>query len=258
MAVPYQHIIEMSKVHPDSLKTASIFQEHLLSQTSNQPIVHFTEYHYLIALILFLSYSIYVWLYVKNRKRIQQIVKAFYIARYANQLAREEASLVNRVTFFLSLLFLFSISLFFTQVIEYYGWEFPEINKSLLIPIIATGIVSIYFIKIITIRFLGFIFKVGKETGEYIQTLLFFINALGLFLLPLVVCIAFAHQIDASLFIHIGLVVITVFLLTRIIRGFIIGINSNHVSSVYLFLYLCTLEILPFVIMFKLFLLNFK
>lgn len=258
MAVPYQHIIEMSKVNPDSLKTASIFKEHLLTVQNTKPLVHFTEYHYIIAFILFICYAIYVWLYVKNRKRIQQIIKAFYLNRYANQLAREESSMLNRVTFFLSVLFLFSISLFITQVVDFYGWEFQEIDQSLFLLIIAGAIVSIYLVKIATIQFMGFIFKTTKEAVEYTQTLLFFINALGLFLLPIVICIAFAQQIEVSVFINIGMGLIGLFMLTRLVRGIIIGVNSNHVSNVYLFLYLCTLEILPILILLKLFLLNLK
>ncbi|MBL7884306.1 MAG: DUF4271 domain-containing protein [Bacteroidia bacterium] len=258
MAVPYQHIIEASTISSDSLKAVSIFKEHLLTAQNNKPIVHFTEYHFLIAIILFISYGIYVWLFVKNRKRIKQIIKAFYLNRYANQLAREESSILNRVTLFLSILFLFSISLFFTQVISYYGWKIPETNESLLLPIIAVGIVAIYLIKIAVIQFLGFVFKTGKEAAEYTQTLIFFINALGLFLLPIVICIAFAQQIEVSLFINIGIGLISIFILTRVVRGIIIGVNSSHVSNIYLFLYLCTLEILPFIIMLKLFLINLK
>jgi len=68
---------------------------------------------------------------------------------------------------------------------------------------------------------------------------------LGLFMLPVVMCLAFVKQISPLVFIYSGFGLISVFLFTRLARGLIIGFNSMRVSKFYLFLYLCTLEFLP-------------
>jgi hypothetical protein len=77
-------------------------------------------------------------------------------------------------------------------------------------------------------------------------------------MLPVVVGLAFVKQLPTHLFIYTGAGIFVSFLCIRLLRGAIIGFNSIRISKFYLFLYLCTLEILPFVIMVKLFMLKIK
>lgn len=245
--------IRANKSMADSGAPQSLFERHLLQRENNKPVIHYTNYDYLIAAILLFVYSLFVVLYVKNRKRLNQVIKAFYINRFASQLAREEVSIVNRVSVILSIIFLFSITLFTRQVIEFYGWGGQVDELTLFFSILAI-VITIYTVKFSSIKFFGFVFKTTKEADEYALTVLLFINSLGLFLLPIVVCIAFAQNVSIGVFVNIGLYTLGLFLLTRIVRGLIIGINSIRVSKLYLFLYLCSLEILPLVIMVKFFL----
>ena len=261
------HIIEHknppSKVNPvitgvkDTSLTSSLFRDHLLEVKNDKPKLHFTNYDYTVAGILFLSFILYVWLYASNRKRLGQVIKGFYINRFANQLAREEFSFGNRVSLFLSTLFVLTLTLFISQVNQYYRITFPADNLILFLMIIGF-IILMYTVKLIGVKFVGFVFQTPKESGDYIMTIFLFGNTLGLFLLPVVICLAFVKQISPSLFIYCGFGLIAVFFFTRLIRGLIIGFNSIRVSKFYLFLYLCTLEILPFVIMVKLFMLKVK
>lgn len=242
----------MLQTKADALFAPSIFKTHLLEKANQKPIIHYTNYDYLIAGVLFIVYLLFVLLYVKNRKRLNQVIKAFYINRFASQLAREEVSIVNRVSVILSIIFLFSMTLFVWQVIEFYGWA-SSVEDSLLFFSILASVIAIYAIKFSLIKFFGFVFKTTKEADEYALAVLLFVNSLGLFLLPIVVCIAFAQNVSIGIFINVGLGTLGLFLLTRIVRGLIIGINSIRVSKLYLFLYLCSLEILPLVIMVKFF-----
>jgi hypothetical protein len=116
-----------------------------------------------------------------------------------------------------------------------------------------TAIIVMYLLKIALIRISGFIFKTGKEASEYISAIFLFINILGLFLLPVVICLAFIEKADPRIFIYTGYFIIGSFLCLRLLKGLVIGFGSNRVSKFYLFLYLCTLEIIPFVILIKLF-----
>ncbi|MBL7890070.1 MAG: DUF4271 domain-containing protein, partial [Bacteroidia bacterium] len=59
--------------------------------------------------------------------------------------------------------------------------------------------------------------------------------------------------VSIEIFIKIGLYLLALFLFTRMVRGLIIGLNSVRVSKFYLFLYLCSLEILPLIVMIKIF-----
>lgn len=236
----------------DTMTASSIFNDHLLAPKAPKPVIHYTDYDYLIASVLLFMYIIFVMLYIKNRKRLNQVIKAFYINRFASQLVREEVSVVNRVSILLSIIFLFSITIFIRQIMDYYGWS-QEQNEMLLFLFILASVIIVYTVKFITIKFFGFVFKTAKETDEYALTVLLYINSLGLFLLPIVVCIAFAENVPVEIFIKTGLCLLALFLFTRMVRGLIIGLNSIRVSKFYLFLYLCSLEILPLIVMVKIF-----
>lgn len=233
----------------------SLFQDHLLPFKNMETHLHFTNYDYGVAAVLFFLYVLFVWLYVSNRKRLNQIIKAFYVNRYANQLAREEFALGNRVSFFLGVLFIISSTLFICQVNQYYGFV-TGIDSAILFLIIAAILLLSYSIKLVVIQLLGFVFKMPKEVNEYRMSIFLFANTLGLLMFPIVICLAFLKQASPLVFIYAGFSIVIAFLFIRLVRGVVIGLNSIKVSKFYLFLYLCTLEILPFVIAVKLFILK--
>ena len=236
------------------MQAPSLFRNNLLEVKDPKPQLHFTTYDYVLAFILFVSYAIYVWIYVANRKRLNLLIKGFYSSRSGSQLSREDFSASNRMGVLLSLIFIFTISLFAGQVITYYGIV-PGVGKPLMYAIISGSLVLMYLLKVTGIRLSGFIFKTGKEASDYVATLFLFVNILGLFMLPVVTCLAFVSQVPANVFIYTGYAVIIGFLCIRLVRGVMIGFNSSRVSKFYLFLYLCTLEIVPFIILVKLFML---
>ena len=91
----------------DTTTTTSLFENHLLPQKSEHPQLHFTDFDFGIAGILLLAFVLFVWLYATNSRRLNQIVKSFYVSRFSNQLGRDELSLGNRVSVFLSILLFF-------------------------------------------------------------------------------------------------------------------------------------------------------
>lgn len=238
----------------DTSSTASLFDGHLLTKTSEKPQLHFTDFDFGVASVLLFAFVLFVWLYATNLKRLNQVIKAFYLTRLTNQSGRDELSLGNRVSIFLYVLFVVSFSLFIYQTAAYYGYK--EENDVLFFFKLAFLICLVYGLKLLFVRFFGFIFQNQKESGDYSLMIFLFCNILGLFLLPIVVCMAFVKDVSPLIFIYSGLGVFVLLLLIRVLRGVLIGINSIRVSKFYLFLYLCTLEILPFVIMVKLFMQN--
>lgn len=245
-------------VPQDTLTTNSLFQNHLLPIKNTEPKLLITNSDFWVAGILFLVYVLFVWLYVSNRKKLNQVLQAFYINRSGGQLTRDDLALGNRVSVFLSVFFIINISLFIRHLLPYFGFDFFDSNVALLGVVTAILITITYSIKFLVIRLLGSIFKVQKEMSEYAMLVFLFCNTLGLFMLPVVVGLSFIEQVPPSVFINTGLATIAVFIGVRTIRGLFLGLNSSRISKFYLFMYLCTLEILPFIILAKLFMLEVK
>ncbi len=253
------HATLVNTAIPDSLKTTSLFKEHLLTTKNTEYKFHYTHYDYLAASILLFSFTLFVWLYASYFKRLNNTIKGFFINRFANQFSRDEFSFGNRVTVFLSIMFVFMITLFVSQTVKYYYGLGGVANNFFQLNLIVSGIVLlIYLVKFIVIKFSGFIFHAPKPASEYILTVLLFCNTLGLFMFPVVICISFVRQISPVVFIYSGEIIIGLFVITRIAKGMLIWVNGLRASLFYLFLYLCALEILPFIIMVKLVSLTIK
>ena len=251
-------VLHLKKVPPaDSIIHPSFFQGHLLETINKKPLIHYTSYEYGTAALLFLTFILFVWIYVTYRKFLNQLFKNLYSTHIANQSRREENSIINRGTVVLSVMFLIVLSLFIAKTITLYA-VVDSSYYGLLILKTAGILIILYTIKLAGIRFLGFVFKNVRESLEYITAIILFWNASALFLLPVLSCLLFLKQLPPQLFVTIGMIGIAVFLAIRLVKLVFIGLNSARISKVYLFLYLCTLEILPFVIVYKLFLIGIQ
>ncbi len=247
-----------SKVIPakDTAIAPSLFQNHLLSPKNDKPQLHITKYDYGISSMLLFLFILFVWLYVTNRKKLNQVIKGFYQTRYTNQNTRDEFSIGNRVSVFLSVFFVITLTIFITKTLSFYhiqlfGNKFVEV-------IVGLVLIIMYSIKFVTINLAGFIFQVQKEARDYVMSVFLFCNALGLFMLPVVICLSYIKQVPPVIFIYTGIGLIISFICVRMARGIFIGFKSQRVSKFYLFMYLCTLEILPFILVVKIFILKIK
>jgi hypothetical protein len=235
----------------------SLFDNHLLKTQNIEYQLHKTKHDFFVGGLLLIIYALFVWLYVSNRKKLNQLIEAFYLNRTGDQLSKDDLAIGNRVAVFLSLFFIVTSTLFGVHLLSYYNVStFFHYSTTVSAFLIALIVVFTYSFKFLTIRVLGNIFSVQKEAAEYTMLVFLFCNTLGLFMLPVVLGLSFMKQIHPSFFVYTGITLIGVFIVIRTLRGLFIGMNSSRISKIYLFVYLCTLELLPFIILVKLFLLK--
>lgn len=241
-------VFQTKDTHP------SLFENHLLKPQTIDYQIHKTNHDFWVAGLLLLIYTLFVWLYVSNRKKLNQLVKAFYLNRPGDHLSKDDLAIGNRVAVFLSIFFIVNSTLFGVQVISHYKLS-PLIthNTSIFAILIGLSIVFMYCFKFLIIKTVGNIFNTPKESSEYSMLVFLFCNTLGLFMLPVVLGLSFIKQVDSQIFIYVGFILIGGFITIRTLRGLFIGMNSSRVSKFYLFVYLCVLELLPLVILAKLF-----
>lgn len=243
---------DSSQVKPIAISdtiTNSLFQEHLLEVRNQYAQVHYTKYDYWYFGVLLILYSFLVWMLVSNSKKLSQIIQGFYLTQSTNENNRNEFLVGNRVSVFLSLFFIVTISIFVSELLTHFNvrlFNFPYTEV-----IIATLLVIVYAVKFTAINALGFVFKVQKEAKEYIKTVFLFCNSLGLFMFPVVIGLLFVKQLSPQPFINLGILLILLSIGVRIVKGVFIGLRNAQFSIFYLFMYLCALEILPFVLLAK-------
>lgn len=191
-----------------------------------------------------------VLLRVFDYRRLIQLMNGMIRQSSVAMLYREEYALTGRVSIMLSLNFLFMSGLFFWQTLQYFGIDADGVQGFGLIML---AVLAAYFVKILSVRMLGSVFELREQASEYSYNILLFNKMAGLFLFPVVLLLAFARQIPAEFLIWTGLGFLLILLIYRILRALLIGLGSPSVSFLYIIIYLCTLEMLPFVVIIKVF-----
>lgn len=198
--------------------------------------------------LMFVSFTMLVFLRVFDFRRLVLLFQGFVRASSVSQMYREESALTSRVSVFLLVNFLLMAALFTWQTLGIFYSNYPEPSA---VAWFAIGILVAYIIKIIGVRILGFIFEMREAAQEYIYNIVLFNKTIGLLLFPVTLCMAYARQLPPFWLVVAGLSFWGIVLLYRFVRLSWIGLSVRGVSFLYIFLYLCTLEILPFIVIIK-------
>jgi hypothetical protein len=217
---------------------------------SPSPIKTGTESWQIIILVIAVLLLGMVKAYSNNRYRSG--LKALVNYGVAQETTREEQVFFHRSNMLLTLGYILTLSLFIYQVkwfalgnsIE------PEGFSSFLI--VVAGIILVYLVKYIFAKLLLFIFNDATIAPEYTFNVSLYNNLLGVVLIPLLCVNYFTAFPFQSLLIFIALPLALLVLVLRLIRLFVIG-RARGVLYVYIFLYICTLEILPLVVLYRIF-----
>ena len=153
---------------------------------------------------------------------------------------------------FLIMHFLFAINGgLFLYLTGYHFDILPEIGHFYTFLLLAAGIFLIYQIKFLILYLLGFFFDQVKAFSEYIHTISLYNKFLGILLLPVLAGMVLMNEQFTGIFIYTGAAVIAMSYIVRVIKGAGIILEKGF-SVFYMFLYLCALEILPLLVVYKL------
>lgn len=216
-----------------------------------KPVLRPDHFQPWVAIVIFLAFVLLVILRVFDWRRMRQLLSGITRISSVALYYREEYALTNRISILLTLNFLLCGALFITQLAGVYAGNAVGGSQFLLFAVTFGGLFLIYLFKWLGVLFLGTVFQVKEPAAEYSYTVFLFNKALGIMLFPVVIALAFAVQLDAQWLVVTGLCLWGIMLIYRILRGVLIGISTGGVSIFNLFIYLCTLEILPFVLITK-------
>lgn len=198
--------------------------------------------------VLFLFFALIRLSFMKD---LEAIATSFYNNRVLLQVSKEDNLITSWPFVFLYLLFGFTIGLFL-YLYSVYGQ--PQFNRSAMSVFftIAALVLVLSVVKILITRAIGFVFGIQKLVRDYISILyLSYFNAAIIFLpLLLVLSLAPTEYIRAWLIVSC-LVGLSVFAM-QLVRASNTVLKSYQFSKFYLFIYLCTLEVGPILILIKL------
>jgi hypothetical protein len=193
---------------------------------------------------------ILTWVKYESGRRVTQIFKAVFARHNMNQLLRDGDIIHERITPGLMFLSLISISTLALLLILNYNINIPLTeNNFLIFSLLASAIFILWMLKLVAIKISGAIFRTRAESSEYLITNLLYNVTAGIVAFPFVLI---GHYAENQASIIIAVAILALGIIARFIRSIFVGLSAQSFSVVYIFLYLCTLEILPILVLYKL------
>lgn len=193
------------------------------------------------------------WSRLFYKKQLDLLLSSVLHYNFAIKSIRNTSENSQSFSNILQFIFSVNIALFSYQIFNYFSpTSITGIKAIGIVLAVCIGFLLMYGIKDFLYRMLGFVFNEPAYTYEYLFNVHLYNRVLGIFLFPVVISFAFVqkHVIDHKLILYAGALLIITFFIFRIIRGIQISIKAN-VSILYMFLYFCTLEILPIAVLVK-------
>lgn len=205
-----------------------------------------------VGLLGFIFGMLVIFAILKNAfsKQLYAIVQSFFSNRVLNNINKEDNLFSSWPFLLLFVQFGFVFGMFFFLVAQWNDMYQAKDGFKFFFSISIT-IILFYALKLVLLRFLGYLFNVQKPVGEYISILyLSYFNASLLFI-PLVVAFALSPLKYGAIYIVLAFLLLGVIFAFQLLRAGITILSNNKFSKMHLILYFCALEICPILILIK-------
>ena len=205
------------------------------------------EFYILIFLLFFLGL-----IKTSFPKYVNSIFSLSFQATFRQTQTREQMAQNFFPAFMLNVLFVLCGGLFITLLAQFNNWTKLPFWQLF---VYATGILLIiYLIKYLVISFTGWVFNAKDAVTEY-RFVVFLINkVLGILLLPLLFVIAYTSDITRNISITIVICLAVFSLAVRYLVSLARIRKNLSITAFHFFIYLCAVEIMPLLVIYKLFL----
>jgi len=242
---------------PVFLEKAETTQTKIIIEDLHDPAVSASTTHdlrpdWLLGVIIG-SLVLLAWLKLFYNKFLDQTIKSITNYQLSTKLLRDQNIFSRRVAFFLNLNFIIIGAAFIYLIFGFFQLRPFPLNDILSYLAYAGVLSGLMILRFIVSHITGHVFRKHYAFREYLHQLFLIYKNLGLYLLILVIGIAYIQEDFRVYLVYFsGLLVIAAFIL-RVVKGFKIILTDKDVLIFYLILYLCTLEILPLLIFYRFF-----
>lgn len=203
------------------------------------------ELFYLLVFVVFFVATIKV----AFPKYIQNIFRLFFQTAFRQKQTRDQLSQNHIASLLLNFLFVLTGGIFIALLVNQYQWITAGFWWVCLYSI---GLLTaIYLGKYAFLRLSGWVFNAQEATNTYVFIVFLVNKILGITLIPFLLILAFSATMIAEVAITIALVILGGMLLYRYVAGMGTIRRSLKVNALHFFLYLCAVEVLPLLLIFK-------
>lgn len=246
----------MSMADSLAVKKPTLFTGHLLQPTHKDPIFRSGTVYYWPVFVMFLVLALYVTVKISDFKKLIKVLVSPFSMQVSKQLFREDYKINKRVSAVLSLCFILVISYLMFIINRYFDLILNESSqiKQYLFFVVVIGLM--YSVKFLVTYLLAQLTTTRELGREYTFNVFVSCQTVALIVFPLIICLQFSRY-STELFLYPAIVLCVLFYLLRLLRGFVISVLEHGIGILYIFLYLCALEILPVLVLVKFLIVNF-
>ena len=163
---------------------------------------------------------------------------------------REQLQQNNLAALFSNILFILNASIFVSLIAVKNAWVDLSLYNCMAYSAIAfTGL---YLFKFLFLWFSGWLFSQREAIGNYSFIVFLTNKVMGVFLIPAILLLAFSPVSVQDFAYNTAIIIISILFVYRYLISFSIVRASLKVSAFHFFLYLCTCEVLPMFVLYKL------
>lgn len=198
--------------------------------------------------LLFLYYALVRLIFSKYH---ENLIKLFFRATLRQQQLSEQLLQTPLASFLLNLLFVVN-GAFFTTFLLRSRHQADSVPFFTLFLFSAAGLAMIYLGKFIILNLFGWLVNLSRTVSAYLFIVFLFNKVAGIFLLPVLLLLAFPYLEHAGILVPFTLVVIWLMLVYRFWISYQQIRTEIKLNPFHFFIYLCAFEIAPMLVILKL------
>jgi hypothetical protein len=184
------------------------------------------------------------------QRRLHRLFSSLLRLQILRQVMREELVFSHRASVLLFLNFVLLAALIVYLAFKYFSLELPFGPGPRSYLVFVVTLAAVYYGKLLLNRGLRWLLRDSGLIREYLFEVFLINKAAGLLALPLGLAIAILNIGSVGSLFWAALLIVAILLLFRVIKGLLMS-QAYPVSRVYIILYLCSLEIVPFLVLIK-------
>ncbi|HYK75500.1 MAG TPA: DUF4271 domain-containing protein [Daejeonella sp.] len=183
-------------------------------------------------------------------KELASIVQSFYSNRVLSQINKEDNLFSSWPFFFLYLLFGLTIGMWLYLSGKYLHFDFSFSGFEWFL-ILSVSVIGLFTLKILALRMLGFLFGIQKLVKEYVVVLYLSYFNTAIIFLPLIIGLSLSPYNYAEIYSYLAILLLIIVIVVQFLRTGVNVLSNYQFPKIYLFIYLCALEICPLLILIK-------
>ncbi len=182
-------------------------------------------------------------------KYFQNLFLLSFQTSFRQRQTREQLLQDNLASLMMNILFFISGGIYIGLIAQNSGYSNISFWELLLFCSLILSM--IYAVKFLFLRFSGWVFNVKAASNTYIFIVFMINKIIGIFLVPFLLILAFSSQAIVQTAIVISLISVGILLLYRYLISLGTIRQDLKVNALHFFLYLCAVEILPLLLIYK-------